>query len=90
MVHEDHDWVGTAYKEVSPVFQASDYGQELLVVDIIVSFSWVEGLGVISHWAFLSCFFMFLVQDGPSCKHRCVDFQDEGSLWVGSEEDWVV
>ena len=61
MVHEDHDWVGTAYKEVSPIFQASDYGQEFPVVDIVVLFGQVKGLGVVSHWMFWSCFFMFLV-----------------------------
>ncbi len=61
VVREDDDWVGASYEEVSPVFKASDDGQEFSVIDVIVSFGRVECLGVVSHWSFSFSPFMFLV-----------------------------
>jgi len=61
MVRKDEYWVGASYEEVSPVFKASDDGQELPVVDVIVSFGGVECLGVISYRSFSPRFFVFLV-----------------------------
>ncbi len=61
VVREDDYWVGTSYKEMSPVFEASDDGQELSIVDVVVSFGRVEGLGVVSHRSFSLRSFVFLV-----------------------------
>ena len=74
VVCEDHNRVGASYEEVSPVFQASNDGQEFSFINIVVSFSRVEGLGMVSHQAFLSCFLMCLVQDCPRCKCGGIDF----------------
>ena len=74
MVHKDDDRMGTPHKEVSPVFEASNDGQEFLVVDVVVSFHWVERLGVVSYWSFSFCPFMFLVQDCSSGECRGVNF----------------
>ena len=62
MVCEDDYWVGASYEEVSPIFEASDDGQEFSVVDVVVSFGRVECLGVVSYWSLPLCFFVFLVQ----------------------------
>ncbi len=61
MVCEDDNWVGATDKEVPPVFEASDDGQEFSVVDVVVSFCRVERLGVVSYRSFSSCPFVFLV-----------------------------
>ncbi len=69
MVCEDDHRVGAPYQEVSPIFEASDDSQEFSVVDIVVSFGGVECLGVVSHWPFSFCSFVFLVQycSGGEC-----------------------
>ncbi len=61
MVREDDYWVGASCEEVSPVFEASDDGQEFSVVDVVVSFGRVEGLGVVSHRSFSLRSFVFLI-----------------------------
>ncbi len=61
VVCEDDNWVGASDEEVSPVFEASDDGQEFSVIDVVVSFSGIECLGMVSHRSFLSCPLMFLV-----------------------------
>ena len=61
MVRKDDHWVGVSYKEVSPIFEAADDGQEFSVVNVIVSFGGVECLGVISYRSFSPRFFVFLV-----------------------------
>ena len=61
MVRKDDHRVGASHEEVSPVFEASDDGQEFSVVDVVVSFGGVEGLGVIPHRSLLSCPFVLLV-----------------------------
>ncbi len=61
VVCEDDHQVGASNEQVSPIFQAMDDGKELSVVDVIVPFHGVECLGVVSHWPFSSCLFMFLV-----------------------------
>ncbi len=75
---------------MSPVFEAADDGQELLVINIIVPFCWVECLGVVSHWPLLPCPFVFLVQDCSSVKGQSVNFQDELFEGVRLVEDGVV
>src|SRR6266436_7366422 len=69
VVHEDDDWVGAPDEEVPPVFETSNNGQKFSVVDVIVSFSGVECLGVVSYRPLLPCSFMFLVQycSGGEC-----------------------
>jgi len=61
VVCEDHNWVGASYEEMLPVFQAFNNGQEFLVIDVIVSFGGVKGLGMVPYWAFPSCFLVCLV-----------------------------
>jgi len=61
VIHEDQDQMGAPYEEVSPVFQTSDDGQKFSVIDIIISFSGIEGLGVVPYWALSSGLFMCLV-----------------------------
>ena len=61
VVRKDDNRVGASHKEVPPVLEASDDGQEFSVVDVVVSFGGVECLGVVSHWPFSPCSFMFLV-----------------------------
>jgi len=46
---------------VSPIFEASDDGQEFSVVDVVVLFGRVKCLGVIPHWSLSLGSFMFLV-----------------------------
>jgi len=69
VVREDDDWVGAPDEEVPPVFEAPNDGQEFSVVDVVVSFGGVKCLGVVSHWSFLSCLFVILVQycSGSEC-----------------------
>ena len=74
---------------MSPVFESSDDGEEFLVVDIVVSFCGVEGLGVVSHWSFSSCPFMLLVEDCSGGEGRSVNFQGKLFQRVGSVQDWV-
>ncbi len=74
MVCEDDYWVGASDEQVSPIFKAMDDGKELSVINIIVSFRWVECLGVVSHWSLSSCLFMFLVQDHSDSESRGVNF----------------
>ena len=90
MVREDDYRVGTSDEEVSPVFEASNDGQEFSVVDVVVSFGGVKRLGVISHWSFLFRFFVFLVQDCSGGKCQGINFQDELFEGVGSVEDGVI
>ncbi len=61
VVCENNDWVGASDEQVSPVFEASDDGQEFSVVDVVVSFSWIECLEVISYRSLPSCPFVFLI-----------------------------
>ena len=61
VVREDDDWVGAPDEEVSPIFKASDDGQEFSVIDVVVSFGGVECLGVVSYRSFSSRSFVFLV-----------------------------
>ncbi len=61
MVCEDDHRVGASDEQVSPVFKAADNGKEFPVIDVVVSFCGVEGLGVVSYWPFSSCLFVFLV-----------------------------
>ncbi len=77
VVREDDDWVGAPDEEVSPVFEASNNGQEFSVVDVIVSFGGVECLGVVPHWSFSPSSFMFLVQYCSGGECGGIDFQDE-------------
>ena len=90
MVRKDEHWVGASHKEVSPVFEASDDGQELLVVDIVVSFGGVECLGVISHWSLSLGSFVFLVQYRSGGERGGVNLEGELLQGVGSVEDGVV
>ncbi len=73
MVREDDNWVGAPNEEVSPVFKASDDGQEFSVIDVIVSFGGIECLGVVSHRSFSPCSFVLLVQYCPGGERGGVD-----------------
>ena len=61
MVRKDDYRVRASYKEVPPIFEATDDGEEFLVVNVVVSFCRVEHLGVVSHQLFPSRSFMLLV-----------------------------
>ncbi len=61
MVRKDDDWVGAPNEEVSPIFEASDDGQEFSVVDVIVLFGGVKCLGVVSYGSLPPRPFVFLV-----------------------------
>jgi len=61
VVREDDYGVRASDEEVSPVFEASDDGQEFSVVDVVVLFGGVECLGVVAYWPFALCSFVFLV-----------------------------
>ena len=74
VVREDDDWMGAPDEEVSPVFKASNDGQEFSVIDVVVSFGGVECLRVVSHWSFSPCPFMFLVQYRSGGECGGVDF----------------
>ena len=74
MVREDDYWVGASYEEVSPIFEASNDGQEFSVVDVVVSFGWVECLGVVSHRPLSLRSFMFLVKYHSGGKCGGVNF----------------
>ncbi len=54
MVCEDDYRVGASHEQVSPIFQTTDDGKELSVIDVIVPFCRVECLGVVSYWSFSS------------------------------------
>ncbi len=90
MVRKDEHWVGASYKEVSPVFEASDNGQELSVVDVVVSFGGVERLGVVSYRPFSLRPFVFLVQYRSGGERGGVYLEGELLQGVGSVEDRVV
>ena len=90
VVCEDGDWVGASDEEMSPVFKASDDGQEFSVVDVVVSFGGIECLGVVSYWSFSLRPFVFLVQYCSRGKCGCVNFKDELLQGIGSVEDRVV
>ncbi len=77
MVREDNDWVGAPDEEVSPVFEASNNGQEFSVVNVVVSFGGVKRLGVVSYWPFSPCPFMFLVQYCSGSECGGVDLENE-------------
>ena len=74
MVRKDNHQVGASYEEVSPIFKASDDGQEFSVINIVVSFGGVECLGVVSYWPLPFRSFVFLVQYCSSGKCGGVDF----------------
>ena len=61
VIRKDDHWVGASHKEVSPIFEASDDGQEFSVVNVVVSFGGIECLGVVSYRPFSLCLFVFLV-----------------------------
>ncbi len=69
MVRKDDHRVRASYEEVSPVFEASNDGQEFPVIDVVVSFGGIERLGVVSHRSFSLCSFVFLIQycSGGEC-----------------------
>ncbi len=90
MVRKDEYWVGASYEEVSPVFEASDDGQELSVVDVVVSFGGVERLGVVSYRSFSLRSFVFLVQYCSGGERGGVNFEDELFQGVRSVENGVV
>ena len=90
MVRKDDYWVGASHEEVPPVFEASDNGQEFLVIDVIVSFGGVECLGVVPYWSFSLRLFMFLVEYRAGGECGGVDFQNELFEGVGLVEDRVV
>ncbi len=90
MVRKDEHWVGASHKEVPPVFEASDDGQEFSVVDVIVSFGGVKCLGVVSYRSFSLCSFVFLVQYCSGGERGGVNFKGELFQGVGSVEDGVV
>ena len=52
VVREDDYWVGASDKEVPPVFEASNDGQEFSVVNVVVSFGGIECLGVVPYRPF--------------------------------------
>jgi hypothetical protein len=41
---------GVAFEVVAEGFEGSDNGKEFFIVDIIVLFRWLEGLGIIGDW----------------------------------------
>ena len=61
MVRKDDDWVGAPNEKMSPIFKASDNGQEFSVVDIVVSFGGVKCLGVVPYRPLSPRPFVFLV-----------------------------
>jgi len=75
---------------VSPVFEASDDGQEFSVVDVVVSFGGVECLGVVPYGSFSSRSFVFLIQYCSGGKCGGVDFQDKLFEGIGLVEDGVI
>ncbi len=74
VVRKDDYRVGASHEEVSPVFEASDDGQEFSVIDVIVSFGGVERLGVVSYQSFSLRSFVFLVQYCSSGECGGVNF----------------
>jgi len=46
--------VGTALEVITEVLESMNDSQEFFVVDFVVTFSWLEGLGVKSDWVRLS------------------------------------
>jgi hypothetical protein len=44
VVGDDKDWVSCAFKQVVPVFQSSDYSEELPIIDRVSLFGGGEGL----------------------------------------------
>ncbi len=75
MVCKDDHRVGAPHEEVSPIFEASDDGQEFSVVDVVVSLGGIECLGVVSYWSFLLGPLVFLVQYCSGGESGGVDFQ---------------
>ncbi len=82
--------MGASNKQVSPIFKASDDGQEISVVDVVVLFCGVECLGVVPYRPFSPRPFVFLVQYRSGGECRGVNFQDELLKGVGVVEDGVV
>jgi len=74
VVRKDDHRVGAPHKEVPPIFEASDDGQEFSVVDVIVSLGGIECLGVVSYRSFLLGPFVFLVQYCSGGERGGVDF----------------
>jgi hypothetical protein len=73
MVCENGNRKGGASKEVLPIVKPTDNSEEFAVVDIIVPFSIVERLGVITDCLGLSSF-IFLSEDSACGERRSVYF----------------
>ena len=69
MVRKDDYRVRASYKEVPPIFEASDDGQKFSVVDVVVLFGRVECLGVVPYRPLSLRSFVFLVEyrSGGEC-----------------------
>jgi hypothetical protein len=50
VICEYFDLVLRPKKEVPPIFQSPHQGQKLPIIDVIISFSGDEGLGIVPYW----------------------------------------
>ena len=50
VVHPDLHWVSGSFQEMPLLFQHTDDGEHLFVVDLVVPFHWRQGFAVEGHW----------------------------------------
>ena len=73
MVSVDSDDMGGGQKDMSPGVKSVNNCKEFSVMDIVISFCLVEGMGYTSNGLELPPV-IFLGEDGPCRKLRCVHF----------------
>jgi len=87
MIGDDGDVVSGAHKEVAPVFEASNDGEELPIPDWVVPFGLRECFRIRTYHAPSSCV-IGLIQDGTSGKLRGIYFQLKWSVLVWLPQNW--
>ena len=50
VIHHDINWSWKSFKVVSPTLERFEDGQEFFIIDVIIQFCRVEGLGVKGNW----------------------------------------
>jgi hypothetical protein len=60
MVRENKNFVFGSHKKMVLVFQAMNNGKQFVIMDVIAMLSFVQGFGVVGHWALLASLVMLV------------------------------
>ena len=87
MVSEKGDRMGGPLEVVVPMVKGMDNGEQLAIIDIVVSFGRGEGLGEISARVKIPITIP-LHKHSSTSKKGCIHHDDKWSLDVGEVQDW--